>query len=187
MKRQTITLWCQNRICQMVREPALCIDATAGTGRDTLFLRRIVAEGGRVAAMDVQEEALRQTGERLEKAGYRDVELLLDGHQNMDRYFDAGTADLIMFNLGYLPGGDHSLSTKAETTLTALEKSLDILKEGGILSLMIYSGGDTGFAEKEAVLSWLRELDCKKYLVLVEQFYNRPGNPPLPVFVYKLV
>ena len=51
---------------------------------------------------------------------------------------------------------------------------------------MIYSGGDSGFEEKERVLAWLRELDPKQYMVLVEAFYNRPNNPPLPVFVRKL-
>ena len=95
-------------------------------------------------------------------------------------------ADLIMFNLGYLPGGDHSLATKPDTPLPALEKALALLKEGGLLSLMIYSGGDSGFEEKERVLAWLRELDPKRYMVLVEAFYNRPNNPPLPVFVRKL-
>lgn len=180
-----MTQWCQERIRQMIKAPGCCIDATAGTGRDTLFLRRIVSESGTVAAMDVQEEALAQTRERLEQEGYRDVKLILDGHQNMDRYFPSDSADLIMFNLGYLPGGDHSIATGAATTLEALEKSLAILKEGGVLSLMIYSGGDTGFEEKEAVLAWLKRLDYRRYLVLAEQFYNRPGNPPLPVFVQK--
>ena len=48
---------------------------------------------------------------------------------------------------------------------------------------MIYSGGDTGFEEKNAVMAWLKELDSHRYTVLVEDFYNKPNHPPLPVFI----
>lgn len=187
MKRITITQWCQNRIKDMVSSPVFCVDATAGTGRDTEFLCSLLREDGTILAMDIQEQALIQTRERLERIGCeKKVRLVLDGHQHMDQYCGDETADLIMFNLGYLPGGDHAMSTCADTTLEALEKSLKILKKGGIISLMIYSGGDTGFAEKEAVLSWLKGLNAKEYLVLVEFFYNKPNHPPLPVFIWKL-
>ena len=50
----------------------------------------------------------------------------------------------------------------------------------------IYSGGDTGYEEKEALLSYLKELDSKKWLVLVNSYYNRKNDPPLPVFVIRL-
>ena len=102
-----------------------------------------------------------------------------------DRYAKEGSVSLIVFNLGYLPGGDHSLSTKAETTIEALEKGLALLHEGGMISLLIYSGGDSGFEEKNQVLAWLRELRDDKYTVLVEAFYNKPNNPPLPVYILK--
>lgn len=186
MKRFTITQWCQMRIKEMIPNPEFCVDATTGTGRDTEFLCSLLKKDGNVLAMDVQEQALLQTRKRLERAGCEEkVRLVLDGHQHMDRYCEEESADLIMFNLGYLPGGDHAMATRAQTTLSALEKSLRILKKGGMISLMIYSGGDTGFEEKEAVLSWLRQLDPRHYTVLVESFYNKPNHPPLPVFVWK--
>lgn len=103
----------------------------------------------------------------------------------MDKYAQKDSVSLIMFNLGYLPGGDHSLSTKADTTIEALEKGLNLLHEGGMISLLIYSGGDSGFEEKKQVLAWLRELPDDKYTVLVEAFYNKPNNPPLPVYILK--
>lgn len=90
-----------------------------------------------------------------------------------------------MFNLGYLPGGDHHLATKAETTIEALKKGLTLLCEGGMISLLIYSGGDSGFDEKEQVLQWLKELSDDQYTVLVEAFYNKPNHPPLPVYIIK--
>ena len=52
--------------------------------------------------------------------------------------------------------------------------------------MLVYSGGDTGTAEKEAVLEWLRTLDYRKYLVVLNEFYNRPKNPPAAVMIVKL-
>ena len=187
MKRRTpITQYCHERIKQMIKEPVLCIDATAGTGKDTAFLATLVGEKGKVISMDIQEMAIEQTKKRLLKEQLSNrVEVVLDSHAHMDRYANEGSVSLIMFNLGYLPGGDHNLSTKAETTIEALEKGLTLLREGGMISLLIYSGGDSGFEEKNQVLAWLRELPDDKYTVLVEAFYNKPNNPPLPVYILK--
>jgi len=44
------------------------IDATAGNGHDTLFLAQQVGASGTVYSFDVQEEAIRITGSRLEEA-----------------------------------------------------------------------------------------------------------------------
>ena len=52
----------------MIKEPLLCIDATAGTGKDTVFLAKLVGEKGRVISMDIQEMAIEQTKKRLLKA-----------------------------------------------------------------------------------------------------------------------
>ena len=187
MKRRTpITQYCHERIQQMIKEPLLCIDATAGTGKDTVFLAKLVGEKGRVISMDIQEMAIEQTKKRLLKERLSDrAEVVLDSHAHMDKSAQKDSVSLIMFNLGYLPGGDHSLSTKADTTIEALEKGLNLLHEGGMISLLIYSGGDSGFEEKKQVLAWLRELTDDKYTVLVEAFYNKPNNPPLPVYILK--
>ena len=58
----------------------------------------------------------------------------------------------ITFNFGYLPGGDHQIATQADTSIQAIEAGLRLLKKGGIMSLCIYSGGDSGFAEKRGTV-----------------------------------
>lgn len=176
MKRRTpITQYCHERIQKMIKEPLLCIDATAGTGKDTVFLAKLVGEKGRVISMDIQEMAIEQTKKRLLKERLSDrAEVVLDSHAHMDKYAQKDSVSLIMFNLGYLPGGDHSLSTKADTTIEALEKGLNLLHEGGMISLLIYSGGDSGFEEKKQVLAWLRELRMINILYLWKLFIINP-------------
>jgi len=116
MKRRTpITQYCHERIRQLIKNPSLCIDATAGTGKDTVFLASLAGANGRVIAMDIQETAVEQTRNRLIKEHLSDrAKVVLDTHVHMDAYADEGSVSLIMFNLGYLPGGDHHLATKAE-------------------------------------------------------------------------
>ena len=62
---------------------------------------------------------------------------------------------------------------------------LVLLKKGGLISLCIYSGGDSGFEERNAVLDWLKNLDSHKYLVIRSDYYNRPNNPPIPVLIIR--
>lgn len=169
-----------------IKEGAFCIDATAGKGHDTVFLANLAGPAGKVLAMDIQPQALEAAAALVHKQGLQQqVEFVLDGHEHMAQYAEAGTVDCIMFNLGYLPGGDHAIATKADTTIAALEQGLKLLKPLGLISLAIYHGGDTGFLERDAVLQWLKQLDHKQYTVLVTDFYNRPNYPPLAVQIIK--
>ena len=182
-----ITGWCAHLICQHVKKGDLCIDATMGNGNDTLLLSRLCGNTGRVLAFDIQEIALSHTKELLKKENAaRNYELYLDSHVNMEKYAKPMSVSCIVFNFGYLPGGDHSLATKASTSIQALASSLSLLKKQGILMLCIYSGKDSGFEERNALLKWLKELDSKKYLVIRTDYYNRPNDPPIPVLVVKL-
>lgn len=164
---------------------SVCIDATMGTGQDTEFLCSCVGREGKVIAFDIQRKALEQTSERLKRKGYENACLLLRNHTEIADFAEPESVNLIMFNLGYLPGGDHGICTKPETTLTSLERALPLLKKGGAVSLVIYSGGDTGTEEREAVLDWLKCLDSRQYLVLKTEYYNRPNHPPLPVLIIR--
>ena len=186
MKYSQITYWCHEIIRSQVPAGGTYVDATMGNGNDTLFLCTMAGEAGKVYAFDIQEKALEKTKELLVSHGAADrAELILDGHQNMDRYIEENTADAVLFNFGYLPGGSHDLATTPATSIEAVSKALKILKPGAMLCLCIYSGGDTGFEEKEKLLAYIKELPPKEYTVIVNQYYNRKNNPPLPVFVFK--
>ncbi len=186
MKKYQITEWCHHFIKEHVKSGEICVDATAGNGNDTLLLAELVGESGKVYAFDIQEQALKKTRERLEEQGLENrVELVLDSHAEMGKRIWEEVS-CIVFNFGYLPGGNHFLSTKKESSIKAIEIGLSLLKKGGLMSLCIYSGGDSGFEEKDGILQYLHTLDSKKYLVIVSQYYNRPNNPPIPAMIIKL-
>ena len=132
----------------------------------------------------MQEIAIANTRERLSRAGLVGrCQLILDGHQNLNQYVEKESVDGIVFNFGYLPGGDHSISTKKSTSIEAIQKGMEALKPGGIMSMCIYSGQDTGFEEKNSILDYLKTVDQRKYVIIMSEFYNRPNNPPIPVFI----
>lgn len=174
-------------VSKVVQPGDMVVDATMGNGNDTLFLANLVGDQGKVYAFDVQQLALDNTKKRLMDAGLTErAELILDGHQNVGLYAPQGIK-AVMFNLGYLPKGDHNIGTKAETTIAAIESSLGLLCKEGIVMLVIYYGGDSGFDEKNAVMEYFKTLDCKKYSVLVHDFVNQVNCPPIAVCIEKMI
>lgn len=187
MKNYQITEWCHHFIEEHVSPGDFCIDATAGNGNDTEFLCRLVGDTGKVLAFDIQQTAVDATSLRLLKNGLSHIgSVILDSHENLALYADPESISCIVFNFGYLPGGDHNLATKPDTSIKAMETGLKLLKKGGLMSLCIYSGGDSGFEERDAILNWLKTLDSKKYMAVLSSYYNRPNNPPIPVLILRL-
>ena len=112
-----------------LKEGDVAVDFTMGNGHDTEFLSKTVGEAGHVYAFDIQEAALISTAKNLESAGcFKNYTLIHDSHHNVKNYVDrpikAG-----MFNLGYLPGGDKSITTMRATTLPAIEKAPETTEE----------------------------------------------------------
>lgn len=142
-------------VSRVLRPSETAIDATAGNGHDTLFLARLVGSAGKVVAFDLQRAAIDSTRRRLEEAGVAErVELHCESHTHMATWAGAGSVGAIMFNLGYLPGADHSLITVAPYTLLALEAAVDLLRPGGVLTVVCYPGHPGGDEEAAAVREW---------------------------------
>lgn len=133
------------------------LDATAGNGHDTLFLAQCVGPTGRVFGFDVQAAAIAQTARRVD--GHRQVTLFQAGHETLAAHLPEG-AQLggAMFNLGYLPGGPRAIITRAETTCAALAQTLERLRIGGLLTLVLYPGHAGGDSEAEAVRAYVKSL-----------------------------
>ncbi len=167
-----------------IKEGSFCIDATAGRGGDTLLLAGLVGETGHVLAFDIQQEAVESTRARLGQAGLAHrAEVLQESHHRMKHYAEPESVDGIVFNFGFLPGGDHGIFTTPATSIPALEQGMELLKVGGVISLCIYYGGDTGFEERDTLLEFLERIDPRRFTVLLCQFANRVNCPPMAAFL----
>lgn len=144
---------------ETLSEGDVAIDATAGRGRDTLLLARLVGASGRVHAFDVQQEAVEATRALLGEAGLLGrCALHLRSHAEMSATVpdaDHGRIGAVVFNLGYLPGSDHAVTTVTETTLAGLEAGMRLLRPAGRLVCVCYTGHPGGEAEAEAVHAFL--------------------------------
>jgi ubiquinone/menaquinone biosynthesis C-methylase UbiE len=151
------TALAQQFLRAVIQPGDLVIDATAGNGHDTLFLAECVGAGGRVLAFDVQEAAVASARQRIEAAGLAGrAAFFRESHERMGAHADDGSVAAIMFNLGYLPGEQHDLTTEAEATLRALEVAARILKPGGVLTVVCYPGHAAGEVEAVAVEQWMK-------------------------------
>ena len=169
---------------RQVKPGAVCIDATAGKGRDTALLCRLAGKNGRVIAFDIQEAAVEQTRALLAEQGLT-AEVVQDSHAHMARYAAPGTVDCIVFNFGRLPGGDAKIFTTAASSLPAIDAGLTLLRQGGVMALALYYGKENGYEEKNAILSHLKSINDRLFTVLVCDWLNRRNDPPLPIFIWK--
>lgn len=173
-------------ISEKVQPGDICIDATAGRGNDTLFLAKLVGETGHVTAFDIQQDAVDSTKELLAANGMSDrADVLLKSHSEMDEAAEENTVSCITFNFGWLPKGDHNVFTNKSTSIPAIEKGLKLLKSGGVMTLIIYYGRETGFEERDALLEYLPTIDSSRFTVIEMPFVNRPNCPPIPILILK--
>lgn len=94
---------------------------------------------------------------------------------------------MVIFNLGYLPRGNHEITTKMETTIEAVQKCVDILEPNGIILLSIYTGHENGKKEKEALENFTATLNQKEYNVAHICFANQINNPPELICIEKVL
>lgn len=164
----TLTALAQAAVRDVLHPGDVAIDATAGNGHDTLFLAGCVGPAGRVYSFDIQQAALSATAQRAQDAGFENITLLHRSHAEMTAALpdvQPGEVSAIMFNLGYLPGGEKQLTTQAETSVSAIVEGLRLLKKGGIMTIVAYPGHDTGAVECDAVQRLLSGLGASEFEV----------------------
>ena len=179
----TVTERCHRILAEYIKEGDVAVDCTAGNGHDTLFLARNVGETGRVYAFDVQKEAIENTSRLLSENGIdmSKASLIQDSHANLAEYLqvDSPRPNIIMYNLGYMPGGDHSITTTETDTLKSLEISLGLIAPGGIISVIAYPGHEEGAREMRAIKTLLSSLPTAQFEVVTITQDNRKNAPVL--------
>lgn len=164
-------------ILEHLKEGDVAVDFTMGNGHDTEFLSKTVGENGKVYAFDIQASAVESTRKNLAASGCpNNYTLIHDSHHNVKSYvkepIKAG-----MFNLGYLPGGDKSITTMRATTLPAIEAAIDLLGKDAILLIAVYPGHPEGDAEGKEITEYLSTLSRFKVCCTKVQIVNSATSP----------
>ncbi|MGI9239610.1 MAG: tRNA (mnm(5)s(2)U34)-methyltransferase, partial [Verrucomicrobiales bacterium] len=142
----------------------------------TLFLAKAVGNGGKVFAIDTQEEAIESTRKRLDASEHsKPVEYFCGDHADMAEHIPSGKhgkIKAIMFNLGYLPGGDKSATTTWPTTLKAIRAGLELLGDEGLITIVVYPGHPAGAQEAIALDKFATQLPPDRFSVVRYGFTN---------------
>jgi len=145
------------------------IDMTVGNGNDTVFLANLSEF---VYGFDIQKIAISKTNELLQSKNFTNYLLINDSHENIDKY-NIKNIDIAIYNLGYLPNGDKTVTTNTKTTLSSLEKLLKILNPEGEIVLVVYSHNKS---ESDALISYTKKLNAS-YDVIKHEIINKEDAP----------
>jgi len=122
-----------NLINSIANAKKIAVDATLGNGNDSLFLAPLFKK---VYAFDIQDLAIKRSKEKLKD--YNNVVIIKDNHIRLNEYINE-KIDLVIFNLGYLPGSDKKICTNSYTTTNAIKNAFSILNENGVIIVVGYS------------------------------------------------
>lgn len=167
----------KNFLLPHIKKGGVAVDFTMGNGHDTLWLSREVGENGRVYAFDIQEQAVNNTRTLLQAENApENYTLILDSHHHADCYVKEKIC-VGMFNLGFLPGGNKLLTTKRETSLSAIRQGVALLDTDGALLIAVYPGHEEGRLEGELIEKELMTYDRRELCASKFKIVNSPTSP----------
>lgn len=163
---------------RIVQPGDLVIDATCGNGRDTLKLCQLALPKGHVYALDIQKEALEAAKNYLLEY-LSEIQFILGCHSVFPAEIKPLSVKLIVYNLGYLPGGNKTVTTQLDTTLESLRQAMSLVMPGGAISLTCYPGHAEGAKEEKAILDYVSTLSPQEWSVCHHRWINRHEAPSL--------
>jgi tRNA A58 N-methylase Trm61 len=190
MSLQSVLLFAKQVVGGAVKTGEIAVDATVGQGNDTLMLAQLVGDRGKIYGFDIQAEALRVAQNKIiEKLGSDAmITWIHDSHENILEAIPIewhGHIAAAMFNLGYLPKFDHTITTLSDSTVSALDGASQLLRSGGVITIVAYTGHDGAQEEADAVERWASLLPQKQFNVLSYRYINQKNHPPFLVVVEK--
>ncbi|MEC9484471.1 MAG: class I SAM-dependent methyltransferase [Candidatus Izemoplasma sp.] len=156
-----------------IQKDSVVVDATCGNGHDTVFLANLTDT---LYAFDIQQDAIKNTLNRLNQNAIGHVTLIHDSHINISQHVSQ-KIDFVMFNLGYLPGGDKSITTKSDSTVQAIKNLFPKLNSKGLIVLVVYVGHTAGEIESHALIHDLKRLSKLEYFVTMHRLINHETAP----------
>ncbi len=167
----------------LLNENDLVIDATCGNGKDSLFLAELLEKKkGTLFCIDIQEKAIEKTKALLENKMpdfSSTVQFYKQSHETLPLIPSHLSLKLIVFNLGYLPAADKSITTQVDSTLMSLSNAIEVIVAGGMICITCYPGHSEGKKEQEALLENLSKLDPQLWCFTTFFWANRNSSPSL--------
>ena len=164
-------------ILNHLKEGDVAVDFTMGNGYDTEFLSRTVGETGRVYAFDIQKQAVQSTAKRLLEVGCPQNYTLIHASHHLVCDYVKEPIKAGMFNLGWLPGGDKSITTLRETTMPAIEAAISLMDRDALLNIAVYPGHEEGDAEGKMICDYLAGISRYKICATRVNILNSPTSP----------
>jgi tRNA G37 N-methylase Trm5 len=170
---------------EQVNPGDIVIDATCGNGYDTLFLANIALTNvsGTLFSLDIQPEAIESAKglllKELNPLLIDKVNFVLGSHAAFPNIIAPESVQLIVYNLGYLPGGDKTKTTMTDSTLQSISQAQLLIKKRGMISITCYPGHEEGKHEEEAILNYCAQLNPREWTCCHHQWINRKSAPSL--------
>ncbi len=158
----------------------ICLDMTLGNGNDSLNMLEL-NNSIKIYGFDIQKSCV----DKIKALNIENIYAINDSHINFDKYVDSDI-DFAIFNLGYLPGGDKSITTDYDTVIHTIEKLLCAIKIDALIVITFYPGHKSGLDESINVLEYLNTLDQKRYNVVKYEFVNQINNPPFVCVIERI-
>lgn len=161
------------------------IDATCGNGHDLVYLAHLALTplSGWIIGIDIQQKAIDKTKELITQVLPAPLQNRIQLHlQSHETFPQTSTApSLIVYNLGYLPGGEKSITTQFSSTLESIKNAQSLIKAGGVISITCYPGHPEGSIEERQILQYCSQQDPKLWNVTHQQWINRRSAPSLVI------
>lgn len=156
----------------------ICLDMTFGNGNDSYKMLSI-NENIEVYGFDIQKDCIDNS------RNFENLKVINDSHLNFDKYINQ-KIDFVVFNLGYLPGGDKKITTDYDTVIKTLDKLFKVLSTDGQVVITFYPGHKPGLEESINIIAYLQKLNQKEFNVIRYDFINQINNPPFVCLIERI-
>lgn len=164
---------------QTIRPDDHVLDMTLGNGHDMKKLLSCLEDGAKLTGYDISESALTTCRSIAEQYPEITADLRLDSHEHCE---NVDPFRFAVYNLGYLPGSDKKVTTRAASTIASLKTLLPKLLPDGMICVTAYRTHD-GAEEANALRDWL--LSQKEVSVRSWQRLPDDGHAPILYVLYK--
>jgi hypothetical protein len=157
---------------------SIVCDLTLGNGNDALFCLQHFKH---VYAFDIQPIAIVRSSLKCEE--YPNKHFYCLDHAQLDKVLNI-QVDIVLMNNGYLPNSETNIMTELNSSITAMDKSLELLKVNGYLCVTLYRKHEGGLVEYHGIMDYLNQ--NKKLQIIQSYTYDNDDLAPVLTIFQKV-